>query len=280
MTEEWIHLPFTDSIKNLSASSCIYNKVQRHHAVTACRIRSLVIVDAAGGVCLAVPFETVASRHRSHTCRAVVHGQVQGHSAVAARGVGQGEGGGVVAGGVRVAVDPDVGVAGGLFVNAGVTVVDGQVQGHDAVAAIVVAADHRVGWSGHWCFGVGYPVPSERLALDGCRVTVGRVVDGQVQRHNAVAAIVVAADHRVGWSGRWCFGVGHSVPAERLTLDGCRVTYCGLIDGQVQCVHLSATVRILVTVEIVSTDSVRCIMPRKATANGFVNSGVDRVVNG
>ena len=151
---------------------------------------------------------------------------MQRHHAVATCRVGQRVGRRVGAFGVGIAIDPRVGVAFGHLVDAGVAVIDGQVQRHHAVATCHVGqrVGRRVG-----AFGVGVAVnPCVGVAFGHLVNTCIAVIDGQVQRHHTVAAC------RVGQCMSRCvsaFGVGVAV-------DPCvAVAFGHLIDAVGSCIH-------------------------------------------
>ena len=66
----------------------------------------------------------------------MVDGQMQCHHGVTTRNIGQCEGRSVRGFGIGLAVNPSEAVTGHLFVNAGVGVVDGEVQRHNRVATM------------------------------------------------------------------------------------------------------------------------------------------------
>ena len=109
-------------------------------------------------------------------------------------------------------------------------VVDSQVQGHDGVAAVMVATDNGVLRGSCWRLGISLPVPGERLACHGRGVAVGLVVDGQVQSNDAVAPVFIAADDGVLRGSRRCLGISLPVPGERLACHGRGVAVGRVVD--------------------------------------------------
>ena len=104
------------------------------------------------------------------------------------------------------------------------------------------------------------------------------MVDGQVQRHGAVAAVDVAEHVRRGDGGR--AGVGGAVPGEAVAGHGGGVTAVAVVDGQVQGVDLGAAVVVEVAVLVVAADTVLGVVPGVAVASHHSLGLVDRVVDG
>ena len=122
------------------------------------------------GVGNAVPLEAVASHGGGVTRGAVADGEVEGHHAVAAVGIGERECGfGGRRLGVGHAVNPGVGVAVVLHVGAAVAVAYGQQQGGSAVAAVGVDGIYRIGAADN----IGAAVPRVAVAdIDGLLAAV------------------------------------------------------------------------------------------------------------
>ena len=196
------------------------------------------------GISLPVPGERLARHGRGVAVGLVVDRQVQGHGGVAPVLVAADDG--VLRGscwrfgiclpvpGERLACHRR-GVAVGL-------VVDRQVQGHDGVAPVLVATDDGVLRGSCWRLGICLPVPGERFARHGRGVTIGFVVDGQVQGYDGVAAVMVATDNGVLRSSRWRLGISLLVPGERFARHGRSVAVGLVVDRQVQCYDAITTV--------------------------------------
>ena len=123
---------------------------------------------------------------------------MQRHYTVAACRVGQRVSSGVVAFRVGVAVNPCVGIAFRHLIHTSIGVIDGEVQCHHTVATCRIG--QRMGRSGG-AFGIGVAVnPCIGIAFCHLIHTGVGVVDGQVQRHHAVATC------RIGQCMGWCVG--------------------------------------------------------------------------
>ena len=203
----------------VASVAVVDGQVQRDGAVATGNVGELVRRGngRSAGVGHTVPGEAVASHGSGVTSVAVVDGEVQRDGAVATGNVGEhvsqglGRGGDV---GVLVPVEAVTSHGGGVT---GVAVVDGQVQGHNAVATGNVGELVR---RGNGRSGVvGHAVPLEAVASHGGGVASVAVTYGQVQRHRAVA--VVDGLVHVGGIRRGSHGVGAVVPGERVThVDG------------------------------------------------------------
>ena len=166
----------------------IYRQVQRHKAVAARRIGQ--VPDRRGSACrvgnTVYPRVAVAGVNRGDARGAVADGQVQGHEAVAARGVGQvpSRRGGACR--VGDTVYPRVAVASVDRGDARGAVADCQVQRYEAVAARGVG--QVPGRRGGAC-RVGHTVdPCVAVAGVNHGDARGAVAYRQVQRHKAVAS--------------------------------------------------------------------------------------------
>ena len=115
----------------------------------------------------------------------VVYGEVERYDAVAAMNGGEGLGGSVVACGVGGTVNPGVTVAGRMLIGGLDAVVDGEVE--SVGGGTTIAVDVIIG------IGVGSKVfcamPDECVAIGLSRCIVGRVLDGEFERYNAVAVV-------------------------------------------------------------------------------------------
>ena len=167
-------------------AAVVDGQVQRHHAVA-----TLLGLQRMGGmgflviIVAAVPDDGVAHNIAVHSCRAVVYRKIEG---VHARMVGGLQCVVVIvgaAGSVGGAV-PQKAVAGCVRLRKAAAVHQ-KPQVHHAVACVLVlkverrVADSRI---------IGPPAPGQAVA-GGQRVyRVAAVVDGQVQRHHAVATLL------------------------------------------------------------------------------------------
>ena len=142
----------------------------------------------------------------------MVDGEVECDDGVAALGVSShdGVGGGAVAFGVGVAVNPDIAVAGRLRVGAVGLVLDGEVECDDGVATLRVSSHDGVG-SGVVALGVGDAVnPGVAVASFLNIGAVSLVLDGQVECDDGVAALRVSS-HDGMRCGVVAFGVSVAV---------------------------------------------------------------------
>ena len=192
-----------------------------------------LVVGLAITVC---PLVAAASRFGSGSVCWIVDGEVEGDDGVATVGTAvlNGEGRFVGAFVVRRAINPGVGAASLLLVNARRGIVDGQVQGIDLRAAVGVFVAVGVGAA----LGVGCAVPRVAAASrfgDGC---VGRIVDGKVEGIDLRAPVVVFVAVEVVSA----FGVGYAInpsegAASRLLVKDPR----GLVEFKVG--HVNSVVR-------------------------------------
>ena len=154
------------------------------------------------------PLEAVAGGDDIGGVAAVVHGEVEGDDTVAALVVEQVDDRRGGAGGVGVAI-PGVAVAGGLDVDAGAAVVEGEVEGDHAVAPLAVEEGVLCGIV---IVGIGYSVNPEETVAGHLVIDASvAVVDGEVERDDAVAPLSIAGE--VGGLGG-AGGVGDTVPGE------------------------------------------------------------------
>ena len=198
------------------------------------RVGGIGVIDVvhAGGL----PDEVVAlARLDGHDVGGVVDGQVEGDSAVATGGIGEGVLCGEVVDVIGVAIYPGHAVASNLLIDTVVAEVDGQMESVNARAAVgisVVVVVNRAA-------GVRGAVPCVAVAGYDGGVVAGVAVDGQVQCHDAVAAggigelmsQVVAAGSEAGML----------IPVEAVA-GHCRgVTRGAVLDSQVQRHHAVAS---------------------------------------
>ena len=197
-----------------SCNGFVDGEMQGDHAVATRRISEAVrqVFARFGDILVFVPVEAVASDDGGVARIAVVDDEVECDDGVAALGVAthDGVGGGAVALGVSVVVDPRVAVAGRLSVGAVGLVVDGQVERDHGVAALSVAAGDGVR-GGAVALGVGDAVnPGVAVASFLNIGAVSLVLDGQVECDDGVAALRVSFHDGVG-SGVVALGVGDAV---------------------------------------------------------------------
>ena len=126
--------------------------MQRYGAVTAVCSSTH---DSEGRSCRAgsightvYPGEGLASHLLINACRRLVDGQMQRYGAVTAvcSSTHDSEGRGVRAGGIGHTVNPSVAFASSDFDKFSHRLVDGQMQGHDAVATISSTTFNGIGW--------------------------------------------------------------------------------------------------------------------------------------
>ena len=195
---------------------------------------------ALGEAGVLIPVEAVASHGGGVAGVAVVDGEVQGHSAVAAILVATDEGVlHFLALGEADVLIPVEGVAGHGGSVAGVAVVDGEGEGDGAVAAGGIATKEGV-LHGLALGEAGVLIPTEGVAGHGGGVAQGAVADGEVEGHHAVAAGGVGEREGGFLGGR--LGVGHAVnPGVGVAV----VLHVGaqgaVTDGEVECHHAVAT---------------------------------------
>ena len=202
-------------------------------------------VDSARGQKQVVPLVAVASGNLLR--RALVHRQVQRRDAVATShifgGVGSNDGFSV-----EISV-PLIAVAGSGNFDAGGAAVDCQHQGIVAIGE---------------CATVGVRNTMPDVAVAGRNLGRRALVDGQVQRNGAVAAVGV---HR---------GIGGSVGSSEELSTVPDIAVAGahhlaassaLVDGQLESVHAGATGLIGVAVGVAAADAVRSVVPGVAVAS-------------
>ena len=159
---------------------------------------------------------------------------------------------------------------------AGGGVVDGEVQRHGAVAAGNVGEDVRRG-DGR-SLGVGHTVPLEAFASHGGGVTGGGVVDGEVQRHGAVAAGDGGEHMRQGLGGGGDAGV--LVPVEALAGRSDGVAGGAVVHGEDQRDDAVTAVGGGEGLTVGATLGVDAVVPLVAVAGDGVEGGGDRLLDG
>ena len=163
----------------------IDGQMQRVHLRASIRIRVAVGVVATDGVFRPVPRETLTNGFGDGSVYGVIDGEVQRDNGVATSGIRQREGRSISALRIGYSVDPSEGLAGGLFVNAGSGVIDGEVQRDNGVAAGRVREGLRIGAR----FRVGFAIPGITFACHICEICVICVRYSEVQGDNRVATI-------------------------------------------------------------------------------------------
>ena len=208
----------------------------------------------------------------------IVDGQVQRDGTVGAMDVLKGLDI-VAARGVGLLI-PSVGLAGRGHKLVGGGVIDGQVQSIDLRTAVGVIVRVGVVAAG----GVGLTVtgrPGVGLHSGDGGGGIHRMVDGEVQRHGAVAACGVGQreGRLVG-----AFSVGLTVDPREGLASLLLVNALGdMVDGQVQRVDLRTAVGILVAVGVVAADGVGLAVagrPSVGLASRGRQGGVYRIVDG
>ena len=229
----------------LAGGGIIDGEVKGVDLCAAVAVGVRVIVGARSVVGLAIaagPGVGVVGGYRGGLVDGVVDGEVQVDDGVAALSVSQGEGRFICALGVGDAVDPGEGVAGYARVNAGVGVVDRQVQGVRAGATRGVGVVIREGaGSSVWCV-----VPCVAFACGQGFGIVCAVVDGQVQGDNAVSSVHIMVGPLVVPR----LGVCPAVPVVAFACGGGKLAGGGVIDGEVKGIDLRATVVVGMRVKV------------------------------
>ena len=256
-------------------SAVVDGQVERVGAGTSLGVGVVVGVDTGNGVRGAVPGVAVTGGHGLGVVGAVVNRQVQGDHTV--RTVDIVVGPHVVPGlGVGPAV-PSVAFAGGGGELVGGGVVHGEVEGVDLGAAVAVGVLVIVGARGV----VGLPVaagPGVGVVGGDGLGTVGRVVDGQVQGDDAVAALSVGQGEGRGGGA---LGVGDAVDPGEASAGHLRVgSRSGVVDSQVEGVGAGTSLGVGVVVGVGAGCGVRGAVPGVAVAGGDGLGIVGAVVNG
>ncbi len=245
------------------------------HGVAAVGSRQRDGLSAGGGEDHAVP--SVRQRSRADgRCEGgglgLVDGQIQGVDLRAADDIKVAVGVDARLGvGLSVAVRPRVGSAFGDGDSRARRVVDGQVEGVDLRATVVVEVAVGVVAA----FRVGLSVPRVVAALGDGHGLVHRVVDGQVEGVDLRATVVVKMTVGVRAGGL----IDSAVPGVGAAFgDGDGLVH-RVEDGQVEGVDLRASVDILMAVGVVARDAVDRAVPSVGTASfsgvGVVHRSVD-----
>ena len=150
---------------------------------------------------------------------------------------------------------------------AGVGVVDGQMQSDHAVTTCRI----REGLGIIAGSGERLLVPRITVACCFCEFCEISGINCQVQGHHRVATVRVSERVRiVAGSGN----ILMFVPVEAVAGHGGGVASIGVVDGEVQGVHLHTTVGILMTEGVLAGGGVLGAIPDEATAGTLGNSGV------
>ena len=238
-------------------------QMQRHSAVSPVNVLIPTRVIAGLRVGLAIPIVTLTRRGRELVGRGVVHGEVEGIDlrAAVAVGVRMVVGArGVV--GLPVTVGPSVGVVGGDGLGTVGRVVDGQVQGDDAVAALSVGQGEGRGGG---ALGVGHAVDPGEASAGHLRVgTRRRVVDGQMQGVGAGTSLGVGVVVGVDTGS----GVRGAVPCVAVAGGDVLGIVGAVVNRQVQGNDTVRAVDVVVGPHVVSGLGVRPAVPSVAFAGG------------
>ena len=179
-------LALTDGLGIGHGITGVDGEMQGHHGVAAVGGGEGLVVVAGNRVCLTVPFVTVASRFRDFRRFRIFQHQSHRHHGVAA--VGSGQRNLLRASCVESDTVPVVrqfAFADGLGVGHGITGIDGEMQGHDGVAAVDGGEGLVVVARG----GVGLTVPLVTVTRSFRNFRRFRIFQHQDHRHDGVATV-------------------------------------------------------------------------------------------